>query len=142
MVATIPTIRLKSKQHYYCYYPKLIKQRRKTKKSATEAAVHAAIEAENQEEGELEHAVDNPILDTETIVSDQITAQQTPLALKESIKNNPLKLGIFSIRLVNALANSFLGVPSAAVIIAADQIHYAAQPCLRYLHLIKYSLLL
>ena len=94
----------------------------KSKNSATEAAIHAAIEAENQEAGELEPAVDNPILDTETIVSDQITAQQTPLALKESIKNNPLKLGIFSIRLVNAIANSFLGVPSAAVIIAADQI--------------------
>lgn len=42
--------------------------------------------------------------------------------LVEAINKNPVKLGLFSIRVVNAIANSFMGVPAAAIIIAADQI--------------------
>ena len=42
--------------------------------------------------------------------------------LTETIRNDPKKLGVFSIRLINSIANSFLGVPSATIIIAADHI--------------------
>lgn len=44
------------------------------------------------------------------------------LNLQKAIREDPYKLFYFSVRVINAIANSFMGVPAAAIIIAADHI--------------------
>jgi hypothetical protein len=44
------------------------------------------------------------------------------LDLQKAIREDPYKLFYFSVRVINAVANSFMGVPAAAIIIAADRI--------------------
>ena len=59
-------------------------------------------------------------------IEEEIIAEINSLSeehnLVEAIKSKPIKLGLFSVRVINAIANSFMGVPAAAIIIAADQI--------------------
>ena len=62
-----------------------------------------AIEAEVTHE--LEHAQQADVLD-----------------LQQAIYDDPYKLFYFTVRVINAIANSFMGVPAAAIIIAADRI--------------------
>ena len=55
-------------------------------------------------------------------INHEVALLQKDLDLTEAINEKPIKLGLFSVRVINAIANSFLGVPAAVIIIAADQL--------------------
>ncbi|MBT4804189.1 MAG: hypothetical protein HON78_04245 [Legionellales bacterium] len=100
--------------------------REKQKEHSTEAAIAASLVNDIITEISHRQIIDNENEKKYTLIEEEILKEISdhtiPEDLQREITRKPIKLALFSVRVINAIANSFMGVPAAAIIISVDQL--------------------
>jgi len=100
--------------------------RKKQEKHPTEAAIAANLVNDIITEISHRQIIDNENEKKYTLIEEEVLKEISdhtiPEDLQREITRKPIKLALFSVRVINAIANSFMGVPAAAIIITVDQL--------------------
>jgi len=100
--------------------------REEQKEDSTKAAIAASLVNDNITEISHRQIIDNENEKKYTLIEEEVLKEISdhtiPEDLQREITRKPIKLALFSVRVINAIANSFMGVPAAAIIITVDQL--------------------
>ena len=100
--------------------------REEQKEDSTKAAIAASLVNDIITEISHRQIIDNENEKKYTLIEEEVLKEISdhtiPEDLQREITRKPIKLALFSVRVINAIANSFMGVPAAAIIITADQL--------------------